>query len=481
MSSINSLSSNVSSGINGGLDVQSIVDNLMTAEQLPVRRLQTQTQSYKTKISAYQTLNTKLLALKTSAESIMFNQGDVPLNIPDAFSDRLSSSLFALRTATSSNESVMTATAGKGTTAGNYTVQVTKLAKFNSYASNNFASDTATNTKTGTITIQKGADTPVSIAITSGNNTLQGIKNAINAQNAGFSASILNDGSGTPYRLVVTANDSGAANNLTITTSWDPGATGSDVTFAETSHGEDAALQVNGVNIASSSNSVSNAIEGVTLNLKAESGTATISIGRDADSIVAGVKDFVAKYNDLVAYITAQSTYDSSTKTSGVLAGDFTLRDAQIKMSSALCRSVSSDGSSLQVLSQIGIKLMTDGSLSLDESTFRNMLSSNYNETAHLMLANGLDSQGNTASIVPMLQQQLNALTDTVAGPVFQAEDSAQKSIDRINQQIDAMNLRLEARRAMYIAEYTKANEALAQLSVLQTSLTNQMNALNKA
>lgn len=476
MSSINSLGS----GINGGLDVQSIVDNLMNVEQLPVQRLQTQTQSIKSKISAYQILNTKLLALKTSAESIMFNQEDVPLNVPEAFADRLSSSLFALRTTTSSNESVVIATAGKGTATGNFSVQVTQLATFNSYASNNFASDTSTSTKTGTITIQKGADAPVSIAITSGNNTLQGIKNAINAQNAGFSASILNDGSGTPYRLVVTANDSGSANNLTITTGWDPGATGSDVTFAETSHGEDAALLVNGVNIASSSNSVTNAIEGVTLNLKAESGTSTISIGRDADSIVAGVKDFVAKYNDLVAYINTQSRYDSSTKKAGILAGDFILRDAQFKMSSALSRSINSDGSSLQVLSQIGIKLMSDGSLNLDESKFRNMLSSKFNDTAHLMLANGLDSQGNTASIVPMLRKQLDALTDSVAGPVFNAEDSAQKSIDRINQQIDAINLRLEARRAMYIAEYTRANEALAQLATLQTSITNQMAALTK-
>lgn len=475
MSSISSLSS----GINGGLDVQSIVDNLMAVEQLPVQRLQTQTQSYQSRITAYQTLNTKLLALKTSAEYIMFNQGDVLLNIPDGFADRLSSSLFALRKATSSNESVMTATAGKGNIIGNYTVQVTQLAKYSSFASNNFASDTATTTKTGTITIQNGTDTPVSIEITSENNTLQGIRNAINAENTGFSASILNDGSGTPYRLVVTAKDSGAANNLTITTNWDVGASGSDVTFAETTHGEDAALQVNGVNIASSSNTVANAIEGITLNLKAESGTAIISTERDTDSVVAGLKDFVAKYNDLVSYITAQSTFDTKTKTAGVLAGDFILREAQTKLSSALTRSISSDGSSLQVLSQVGIKLMNDGTLSLDETKFRNTFSAKYDETAHLLLANGLDSQGNTASIVPMLQQQLRTLTDSVEGPVFRAEDSAQKSIDRINKQIDQINLRLEARRAMYVAQYIKANEALAQLAVMQTSLANQLSVLN--
>ncbi len=478
MSSISSLAG---SGINGGLDVQSIVDNLMAAEQLPVQRLQSQTSDYQNKISAYQSLNTKLLALKTSVENLLFNQEDALLNVPDGFSDRLDSSLFALRTAESSNEAVATASADKGILTGNYTIEVSNLATYNSYASNNFASDTATDTKTGTITIQRGSDAPVQIAITSGNNSLQGIKNAINSANAGVTASVLNDGSGTPYRLVITANDSGAANNLTISTNWDAGSTGGDVTFTETTHGEDAALKVNGVDIASSSNNVTNAIEGITLNLKAESGTATISIARDADSIVSGIKDLVAKYNDVVSFISAQSTYDTKNKAAGILAGDFVLRDAQIKLSSLLSQSVNSGSSSLSVLSQVGLKLMGDGTLSFDETKFRNKLSTNYSDTAHLFLANGLDSQGNSTSFIPMMQQQLKALTDSVDGPIFHAEDSAQQSIKGINDEIDEINLRLEARRAMYVAQYTKANEALAQLAVMQTSLSNQLSALSNS
>jgi flagellar hook-associated protein 2 len=453
----------------------------MAAEQIPITRLQNQTQTYQSKISAYQTLNTKLLALKTSAESILFNQEDVPLNMPSDFADRLSTSMFALRKATSSNDAVVTATAGKGIAAGNYTVTVSNLAKYSAYASNQFASDTAANTKTGTITIQRGTEDAVAITITTDNNTLQGIKNAINAQNAGFTASILNDGSGTPYRLVVTANDSGSKNNLTIDTSWDPQSGGTAVTFSETSHGEDATLQVNGVDITSSSNTVSNAIEGVTLNLKAGTGTATISTERDADAIVAGLRDFVTKYNDVVNYVSSQSRYDTTNKTAGILAGDFTLRDVQTKLSSALAQSISSEGNSLQVLSQVGIKLMNDGTLSLDDSKFREKLSTNYNDTAHLLLANGLDSQGNTASFIPMLQQQLGTLTDNLDGPVFHAEDSLQHNIDGINKQIDLMKDRLDARRALYVMQYTKANEALAQLTIMQTSITNQIDTLKNS
>jgi flagellar hook-associated protein 2 len=477
MSTINSLGS----GIGGGLDVQSIVDNLMVAEQIPITRLQNRTQTYQTKISAYQTFNPKLLALKTAAEGILFNKEDVPLNMPSDFADRLGTSIFALRKATSSNEAVVTATAGKGIATGNFAITVSNLAKYSAYASNRFASDTAAATKTGTITIQRGTETAVPITITAENNTLQGIKNAINAENAGFTASILNDGSGTPYRLVVTANDSGSANNLTIDAAWDEGSEGSEVAFSETSHGEDAALQVNGVDIISSSNSVTNAIEGVTLNLKAGTGTATISTERDTDAIVAGLKEFVTKYNDIVNYIASQTRYDATKKTAGILAGDFVLRDVQTKLSSALSKSISADGNSLQVLSQVGIKLMNDGTLSLDDSKFQEKLSTNYNDTAHLLLADGLDSLGNTTSFIPKLQQQLGSLTDDLDGPVFHAKDSLQLNIDGINKQISLMQDRMDSRRALLVAQYTKANEALTQLTVLQTSITNQMNSLKSA
>jgi flagellar hook-associated protein 2 len=475
--------SSMGSGMSGGLDVQSIVDNLILADSIPIQRLQSQTTTYKSKITAYQALNTKLLALKTSTESILYQGEDVPLNNPTDFSARLANSLFAMRKATSSDESIMTATAGKGIVTGSFSVTINRLAKFSTHASTNLSSDTASTVKTGTITLQKGTETAVPISITSENNSLQGIKNAINAADAGFTAAVLNDGSGVPYRLVITSNDSGAANDLTINTSWDavqadPGWTA--ISFAEKTDGQDASVSVNGIDILSSTNAVTNAIEGVTLNLKAESGTVTVSTERDADAIVKGVQDFVAKYNAVTNYIASQASYDPSTKVAGVLAGDFTLRATQTRLGSIISQSVSSDSSTVNVLSQAGIKLMGDGTLVLDESKLRDKLATNYNDTAHLFLADGLDSFGATTSILPMMRQRLDSLTDNIDGPVFHAQDANQQSINRINKEIDEMNLRMEARRAMYVAQFTKANEALAYLSSMQTSLTNQMTQLAK-
>lgn len=464
--------------ISGGLDVQSIVDSLISVEGQPITRLQQQTKSYQDKISAYQAFNTRLLALKTSLENLMFYGEDVPLNIPSGFADRFSKSLFALRTAASSDETVVTAASGKGAATGDFSVTVSRLAKANSFASNNFSSDTAASTKTGTIVIQKGTEGAVTITVDGTNNTLQGIRNAINNANAGFTAAIVNDGSSTPYRLVLTSDDTGSANALTITPSLTEG-TGSDLAFTQTTPADNAAVRINGVDVTSASNTITNAVEGITFNLKAESGTAVVNVVRDVDSIVSGIKEFVAKYNDVRTYINSQSRYDAGKKAAGILAGDFTLRQAQEALSSALAQSISSDGYSLSVLSQIGIKVGNDSTLTVDEAKLKDSLSANFMGTAHLLLADAADVQGRTVSLVPNLQSRLSYLTDSIDGPVFHATDAIQQNIRRINEQIEQMQARLDARREVLIAQYTQADQALRQLSVLQTSLSSQLNTLS--
>lgn len=464
--------------INGGLDVQTIVDNLITVAHQPIDRLQQQNTASQNKITAYQTLNTKLLALKTSVENLLYQGEDVPLSPPSSFADRLSGSILAVRKATSSNENVVTATAAQGMATGSFTVGITKLAKFDSFTSNNFASYTDTQTKTGSLVIQKGTDDPVSITIDDTNNTLEGIRNAINDKNAGFTASILNDGSSTPYRLVITSNDSGTANALAITNNL-TGGSGASVTLSETTLADDAALQINGIDITSSSNTVTNAIEGVTFDLKAESGTAVVKVDRDIDSIVAGFQDFVTKYNGAASYISSQSTYNTTTKSAGILSGDFTLREAQTQITSALTQSVSLSGCSLNVLSQLGFRLANDGTLSLDETKLRDKLSTNFNDTAHLLLADGLDSEGNSVSLIPRLESQLKNLTDKVDGPIFHATGVVQQNIARTNDLITQMEQRLETQRALLITEYAQADYALRQLTVLQSSVNNQMSMLS--
>lgn len=462
--------------INGGLDIQGIVDNLIYVQREPIRKLEEQTKTYQDKVAAYQAFNTKLLAFKTSIESLLYQGDGAPLSLPSSFEERLNNSVFALRTTQSSDEAVLTATASKGTTIGDFTVTVSKLAKFDTYASNNFASDTATATQTGTIVIKKGSADAVTVTIDDTNNTLQGIRDAINRANAGVTVSIIRDGSAAPYRLVITSNESGTANALTITNNLKK--PGEALSFTRTVSADDAALQVNGVSIVSSSNTVTDAIEGVTLNLRASSGTAVVTVGRDLDSIVAALQDFAAKYNEVVAYISSQFSYNATDKKAGLLAGDFTLRRTQSMMSSTLMGSINSDGASLRLLSQIGLKRNSDGTLTVDEAKLEQALESDFRGTAHVFLADAQDAAGGTVSIAPQLFNQLRSFTDNLEGPVFRAQDAVQQGITRINRQIEQMEERLEKQREILIAQFAKADEALRQLNVLQTSLNSQINSL---
>jgi len=356
-------------------------------------------------------------------------------------------------------------------------VTVSRLAKFDTYASNNFASDTGTETQTGTIVIQKGVGDPVTVTVDDTNNTLQGIRDAINRANAGVTATIIQDGSASPYRLVLTSSESGTANALSITNNL-KNKPGTALTFSRTVSADNAALQINGINIINSSNTVTDAIEGVTLNLRAASGSAVVTVGRDLDSIVAALKDFASKYNDVVSYISSQFTYSATDKKAGLLAGDFTLRRAQGMISSTLMGTINSDGAALRLLSQVGLKRNSDGTLTVDEAKLEQALESDFRGTAHVFLADAQDAAGGTVSIAPQLFDQLKSMTDTLEGPVFRAQDAVQQGITRINKQIEQMEERLEKQREILIAQFAKADEALRQLNVLQTSLNSQISSL---
>jgi flagellar hook-associated protein 2 len=372
--------------INGGLDVQSIVDNLITAESQPITRMQNRTTSMQSKIKAYQTLNTKLSTLLDKVNLLVSGDSD-SLTVPSAFQDRLAQSMFATRKASSSDESVLTVTPSKGNASGTYKITVSGLASAKTMASANFASTDTATTGTGTLVFQVGTDDPVSITIDSTNNTLEGISQEINAAGAGVTASVINDGSGTPYRLLVTSNETGTANAFTVT---DNLTGGPGLGLTQTAAASDAQLLVNNIAITRSSNSISNVIDGVTLDLKEKSDSpVTVTVGKDTDAIVSAIKDFVSAYNDINTYIASQSTYDSTTKTAGVLSGDATLRSAQRQLQSILTQGVTNDVTDLFLVGQVGLSFGNDGTLSLNETKLRDQLSSNPSGVAGLFLGNG--------------------------------------------------------------------------------------------
>ena len=381
---------------NSVLDVGSIVDNLIYVDSAPVRTMQSKVTTLQSKISAYQSLNTRLATLSQKTNTLLFGDTQAPIVQPYSFSDRLADSVFAKCGVTSSDEKTITATASNANIAGDYSITVGSLAQAQTMASAAFADTTSTTTGTGTLTITTGSNDPVIVTITNSNNTLKGVCDAINNAGAGVTATIINDGTSTPYRLLITADDAGTANSFSITDSL---AGGQALGLAQTQAAADAQFVINGVSITKSTNTISDVIDGVTFSLKNLSASpVTLSVEKDIDSIATALKDFVAAYNDVNSFINNQFSYNASTKSAGILSGDATLRSVHSKLQNQFIQSVSNRFTDLNVVGQVGLEYNRDGSLKLDETKLREALENNYEAVAALFLGDGTPAGGVSAS-----------------------------------------------------------------------------------
>ncbi|MDP1636370.1 MAG: flagellar filament capping protein FliD, partial [Gallionellaceae bacterium] len=364
------------------IDVDAIVNGLMSVERIPIDRLTTKETSFQAKLTALGSFKSKMAALQTAAKSL---------------SSSSSSTLLGFKT-TSSDTSVVTASASSTAAAGTHSISVTTLAQAQKLVATGPTSSTAAigdGTSTvvtfdfGTISggaltdgVYSGATftsggTTANITIDSGNNTLQGIRDAINAAGMGVTASIVNDGSGTPYRLALSSDNSGVSNSIKISTdganaditgllAHDPEGTQN---LAETVTAKNAVFTVDGILISKPGNTVTDALEGVTLTLGKEGSTATLTISRDTAAVTAAATSFVTAYNDLYTSMKNSFAY----KSGSALAGDSTLRSLQSEMRQIVATSAS--GGALSNLFEVGISAKSDGTLQLDSTKLNTAIS----------------------------------------------------------------------------------------------------------
>jgi flagellar hook-associated protein 2 len=381
---------------NSMLDVGTIVANLINVDSFPVRSMQSQITTIQSKVSAYQSLNTKLSALSDKVSALLYGDKGAPAVTPYSYSDRLASSLFSKCGIKSSNEDQISATASNANTAGTYSIAVGNLAQARTMISSGFADTTSTATGTGTITITTGSGTPKVVTINSANSTLKGVCDAINNASAGVTATIINDGSSTPYKLLIAANDTGTANSFTITDSLSGGRA---LSLTESQASKDAQFTLNGVSISKSSNTISDVIGGVTFTLKSPTTSpVTLNVEKDAESVVSAIKDIVTAYNTVNSFFSSQFKYNATTKSSGVLAGDASLRSVQSNLQNQFMQLVSNRFTNLSVGGQVGLDFSRDGSLSIDETKLRDALSKDYTAVAALFLGDGTPAGGVSAT-----------------------------------------------------------------------------------
>jgi flagellar hook-associated protein 2 len=403
------------------INVAGIVSQLILAEQQPITGLNNQISSYQSKISAIGTVQSSLASLQTASQS-------------------LNNLTFSSYAATSSNTAALSATASTIASTGNYSVNISQLAQAQSIVAAGQASATSTigsgtsttltfnfgtisggtlNTTTGTYSgasfTANGSGTKT-VTIGASNNTLSGIRDAINAANIGVTASIINDGSANPYRLVLTSNTTGVANSMQISVSGD--ATISSLlsynpagtqNLSQTSAAQNASFSVNGVAISKPSNTVGDVISGVTLNLAATTTSPlTLSVAPNTSAVSQAINNFVKAYNGAVQTIQNLTSYDPTTKTAGTLQGDISLSLIQSQLASLIGQNMGSNPASYNNLSQIGIGFQQDGTLAVDATKLNNALTSNYQGVAGLFIASGTASDS--------LVKYVSATSNTTAG-----------------------------------------------------------------
>lgn len=487
-----------SPGVGSNLDVNKIVSGLMKAEERPLELVNQQKSNYETKISAYGSLKGALSTFQDAVEELS------------------SASKFNTQKAESADAAVFTATSSGKAVEGNYAIKVNQLAtsqKLMMAGDSNIYSEIGT----GKLTISFGSydaqtntfsanaeQKTTTIDITSANNTLAGIRDAINAANAGVSATIVNDGQ--VNRLVLNAQNTGSVNSMKITVAdndagnldasglsrlaFDPtksSALGKNLT--ELQAAKDAIVDIDGVTVTKPGNVIDDALEGITLNLlKANPGTAlNLAVSRDQTAIEQSVTDFVNAFNAANKVIRDLTQYDATSKAGGPLVGDAVTRSVTTQIRQVLTARV--DGNTnLQSLNDIGVSFQRDGTLALNSDKLKLAIQNHMDELPALFAASGkttdsavkyIGSSDKTVAGTYAVNVSRLATQGSLAGSA-PPELLIMKGVnDHLEFKIDGTDYKVDLSAGIYSSASDLAAELQTELSKLGAAARVQTNAGN--
>lgn len=456
MSSISSL------GVGSNLELSSLLAQLSTAEKQPLVAMEARAASYTTKLSAYGTLQSAVATLQTASAKL----ADL--------------SLFQEVKAASSFTTVLTASAGTTAAAGSYAINVSQLAQAQSLAAAGQA-DATDVIGSGTINFDFASGVTTNVAV-GADSTLEGIRDAINAKkDVGVTASIVNDGSGTPFRLVLVSSKTGEASSMKISVTDGTGTLGTLMnhdplgasTMTETVAAKNAELTVNGLAISSATNTVSESMQGVTLTL-VKPGESTLTVARDTASVSSAINAMVASYNSFLSTGAKLTSYDADTQKGSALTGDSTLRNLQVSLRSALTSPQGGATGDFTMLSNIGVSFQKDGTLAVDSTKLEAALSTNLDGVAKLFAGSATDTAG--------YGKQLSALAlgfTATGGALKAAADGLTSSIKQMDKQYNAMELRIDATVERYRKQFTQLDIMMSSMNSTTSYLTAQFDAMN--
>lgn len=441
-------------GLATGLDTNALVDQLMAVDRQQVTLLQTKKLKAQAQGTAYQDLNSRLQNLKARADA---------LSNPDTFFSR---------SVTSSDNDVASATAGAGSSRGSFSLTVTSLARGSiaAAASTKSAITDTIASAAGAFSFRLGASGPLVSVSVEAATTLDQLARAINDKNAGVRASVINAGTSQApaWKLTLASSGTGAANDIQVV------ADGTTLGIANTQAAVDAAFTISGLgSFTRATNTFSDVLDGVTITLKAGSGTTDLSVDVDKGQTQSRVQALLDAYNDVVKAIDSQSAAtvasDGSAK-SGAFTGDAAARQIRRSLASAIATSL---GGSLGTLAEIGVTTQKDGTLALDATRFQKAMNDDANAVRDLFTG-----EGEVDGIADLLADRATTATRSATGIIAVRQDAITASMTDTQKDIDRASDRLDATERMLRTRFASLESLIAQLQQTGSALQSQLQSL---
>jgi flagellar hook-associated protein 2 len=450
-------------GLISGLDTNALISGLVQAERRPITLLENQKVKLQAQQGVYTTVVGALGSLKSAAQRLSLGAD------------------FDKKIAASSDSTVLTASAGSGALTGSTTVVVDTIAKAQTIQSGTFSASTA-EIGIGTLSIHVG-DKITDVIIDNSNNTLDGLKSAINSSGAAVIASIVNVGTGAApdYRLVVQSKNTGTENGVTVsgtlTGGTDPFPGGGNIVQTAA----DAVFTVNGLTITRSSNTISDVLPGVTLTLlkegdrdgviEAGDASASVTVSADSSAINSAIGEFVDSYNAINEIVNSQFGLNPDTQRQGTLAGDAALRGMMAKLRSELSKA-GGIGVGFSYLSDVGIKFEKDGSLTLDDGIFTDALTKDPTGVSNLFVL----AQNGIGKRIP---DTVDDFISSVDGSLTFRQKGIESSITLIDQKVDREEERIAALQERLTQQFSALEQIVSQLKSQNDYLVQQLTGLN--
>ena len=451
-----------STGIGSGLDVKSIVSQLVALEKQPLVNLKTQAATVQTKISAYGQIKSMISALSDAASSLASVTGWNAVSVK------------------SSDSAFVSASAVGGTSPTAFSVEVSALAKAKSTTSAAISPPGST-VGAGKLSLTLGSGASVSLTI-SPSDTVANIASAINGAGAGVTATVLTDATGDRLLLRSTATGVAAGFTLAITEDLD-GNTGDALGLSRlvagsttTQAGVDAAATVNGIAVTSATNTFASSVAGVTfVAQKVTTAPIEITIAKDNTQVSANIDAFVKAYNDINGLLADATKYDSTNKTAGLLQGDSSALSLQSSLRAAL-QSVTTGSTVFSRLADVGITQQRGGDLVVDSAKLTSAMG-NMDELKNLFRNTG----GGSADGIAVKMKSLTTSLLSSSGFFTTKTYSLQKALDSNTKEQDRVGARATVLETSLTRRYSALDAQMASLNALNAYISQQVTSWNKS